>query len=213
MRSGPLIGGRKVAAVAIVFALFLFPACTVRQTVVEQKDLHRTYLHAISDAAIAEPSEISRNLTAITATNAKLIWKNVAGKSSVRVVTWTNYAGYDDKIGQAVKIPVYLRVTVAPELQDFCRASNLEVQALALRLEQLLGLLPNCGKTRFVELWVDPKDLFRPSPDPEISDAEAELDFPVSDRFIKVSGAHVTWFEELMVGRINSLKKINPIHA
>ena len=45
-----------------------------------------------------------------------------------------------------------------------------------MRLEKLLGLPPNSGKTKFVEIWVRPQDLFRPSPDPEITDCVAELD-------------------------------------
>ncbi len=38
--------------------------------------------------------------------------------------------------------------------------------------------------------------LFRPAPDPEISDHEAELDFPVSNRFIRLSDVHVRWLED-----------------
>jgi hypothetical protein len=62
---------------------------------------------------------------------------------------------------------------------------------LPLRLEQLLGLPPAKGYTKFVELWVDPDDLFRPSPDPEVTDTVAQLDFPAG-----VSAEHRSWYEE-----------------
>jgi hypothetical protein len=93
-------------------------------------------------------------------------------------------------------------VTVVPELRDFCLTTG-PFQNRPLRMEQLLGLAPNHGKDRqgkareFVELWVSPQDLFRPAPDPEITDHEAGLDFPSSGRFLSVSEEHIKWFNEL----------------
>lgn len=49
---------------------------------------------------------------------------------------------------------------------------------MVLRMEQLIGLPPQKGNTHFSMLWVNPKDLYRPSPDNEIDDNIAELDFP-----------------------------------
>lgn len=46
-------------------------------------------------------------------------------------------------------------------------------------------------------MWVDPADLFRPSPDPEITDHESELEFPGSEKFLKVSQVHKEWFIEM----------------
>jgi hypothetical protein len=112
------------------------------------------------------------------------------------IVTWTDYPGYGDHIDRSVEIPIYAWVTAAPELQNFCKASTLGHHALILRLEQLLGLPPNSGRKRFVELWVNHEDLFRPSPDPEITDHEAELEFPASSRFIKVADEHIRWFND-----------------
>jgi hypothetical protein len=49
-----------------------------------------------------------------------------------------------------------------------------------MRIAQLLGLPPSdaTNKVCFLEMWVSPSDLFRPSPDPEITDTAAEIDFP-----------------------------------
>jgi len=44
---------------------------------------------------------------------------------------------------------------------------------------------------------VDPQDLFRPSPDPEITDREAESGFPHSTLFVTVSEDYVRWFTDL----------------
>ena len=68
-----------------------------------------------------------------------------------------------------------------------------------IRLKQLLGLPPDAVKSRFVKIWVYPYDLFRPSPDPEITDLEAELTFPES-KFLNVSNEYIKWFNEPEAG-------------
>ncbi|MCL4692577.1 MAG: hypothetical protein KJ060_08715, partial [Candidatus Hydrogenedentes bacterium] len=78
---------------------------------------------------------------------------------------------------------------------DVCKRLALNDSRMTLRAEQLLGLPPHDGKTRFVEFWVDPSDLFRPSPDPAVTDHEAELDFPGSELFVTVSSEYVDWYE------------------
>jgi len=158
-------------------------------------ELRRAYLRAVKDAEIAEPAEISRELLPIVDHNPDLIWLGKPGESRILVVTWAPAGRYDDKT--ASQITEYeIWVTAAPELKNFCRKLNLSARKLTLRLEQLLGLPPNAGKTDFVEIGVDPKDLFRPSPDPEITDREAELDFPKSDKFLTVANDHISWFKK-----------------
>jgi hypothetical protein len=132
---------------------------------------------SLKDAEVTLPTEISRSLTAIIPWNTDLVWQNGPG-SRVLVTTWAGsdkyyqgWAGRDD-----YKLTANLWVNVAPEVKDWF----LNRPFSTLRLEQLIGLRPNTGKTKIIEIWVDPKDLFRPSPDPEITDREAELDFPAN---------------------------------
>lgn len=155
-------------------------------------DAPTVYQRAIVDAQTAESDEIVRDLTAIVPYNEALLWHD--GK--VRVVTWTSWDGYDSLVGQETILGREVWVTVVPELQDFCQTLDLGSNEKTLRLEQLLGLPPNNGKDRFIELWVDPADLFRPAPDPEITDHETELDFPVS-RWLTVDKAYKSWFNDL----------------
>ncbi len=158
--------------------------------------LQQAYLNAVKDAATAEPSEISKNLVAITEANDKLVWRGEAGNKQLLVLTWTAWDGYDQQVGQTITTTRQTWVTTVPELKNFCTAYNAGHKNLTLRLEQLLGLPPNNGKTRFVEIWVNPANLFRPSPDPEIVDHEAELSFPAS-KYLTVSPDYVTWFNNL----------------
>jgi len=174
----------------------LFSACALQSPALDQADLQKAYHGAIVDAEIAEPAEISNNLVAIVPSNDKLVWKNRndAQNAMLLVVTWTNYDGYDNKIGQSLKLSREVWVTTAPEIKNYCKTLN---GNKALRLEQLLGLPANSGKTRFVEMWVKPGDLFRPSADPEITDREAETEFRRSNKYVTVSDDYVKWFNEL----------------
>lgn len=143
-------------------------------------DLATTYAAALQDAKVAEPDEIFDGLTAITPDNTNLAWQN----ERVLMVTWTSWNGYDGLVGQETKLGREVWVTATPQLQTFCQSyAATPEMPLTLRLEQLLGLPANNGKTRFVELWVSPADMLRPSPDGEIDDTTAELVIPGPERF------------------------------
>ncbi len=158
--------------------------------------LLQAYQAAVRDAQIVEPHEISKDLVAIVPFNNNLVWEGTPGASRVLGVTWTSWDGYDDKVGGSMGLEREVWVTSAPQVKTFCSTYQAGEVDLTLRLEQLLGLPPHNGKTKFVEMWVEPKDLFRPSPDPEISDQEAELSFPQSSAFT-VNEEHVQWINNL----------------
>lgn len=158
--------------------------------------LESRYKAAVADAEVATVDEISRDLVAISRTTPELVWS--ADQTSVLVLTWTGWDGYDKDVGKPITLQREVWVTPAPYLQTFCKAKRTELsdEALSLRLEQLMGLPPHNGKTRFVEMWVQAGDLFRPSPDPAITDHEAELDFPVATG-MTVSQSHKDWINNL----------------
>ena len=151
------------------------------------------YQLAIQDAQVAEPNEIRRNLVPIVETNNDLIWQEEAGRRRVLMSTWTSWDGYRGYEGTDIDLTREVWVTPAPFVQNFCRNAKMSGQDLVLRMEQLLGLPPNDGKTIFVEMWVSPADLFRPAPDSEITDTEAQLDFPAG-----TSAEYIDWFNNLM---------------
>ncbi len=157
--------------------------------------LQQQYIDAIQDAKVAEPGEVYRYLVAINPKEkGRLKWDNE--KKRVLVVTWTDWNGYDDNVKLTMTNDRKTWVTTVPELKDFCQRTEIIKSEVELRLEQLLGLPPNSDKTRFVEMWVRPDDLFRPSPDPEISDHVADLDFSESNKIKKQSKGHLKWFDD-----------------
>lgn len=183
-------------ALLVVIAIFLALSPASSTPAILHKDaLQAAYQAAVADAKIAEPDEVSRQLIAIRPDNPRLVWQ--AQSQRLLVLTWTDWNGYDDKTGQSVTATRPVWVTTAPELQQFCRANHALGADLPLRLEQLLGLPPSTGKNRFVELWVRPASLFRPSADPEITDHEAEPDFLRNADLLTINPQHVHWYNEL----------------
>ena len=178
-----------------IMALLVIPGCA--ETHLTNYDIEQMYLSATEDAEVAMPNEIYKDLTAIEADNHNLVWEGEPGNSRVLVVTWTGKPYYDNYVGQDYQLPAgaEIWVTVVPELTNFFKGKS--SSDTELRIEQLLGLPPNSGKTKFVELWADANDMFRPSPDPEITDHEAELDFPASAKFITITETYKTWFNNL----------------
>lgn len=146
------------------------------------------YQAAIEDAAVPESSEIIDTLVSITELNEELAWD----QGKVKMVTWTSWNGYDSLIGQETTLSREVWVTAAPFVQLFCKSAGMTGDDLDLRLEELLGLPPNSGKNRFVSLWVDPVDMFRPCKDPEITDTTCGLEFPAG-----TSEEHIAWIENL----------------
>lgn len=177
---------------------------------VSDEELQKMYQAAIDDARIAEPSEVYPYLTPVVESNANITWNGEPGNKKIVVTTWTTWDGYDKLIGKTVnvnslpssfetpgkdvspfgqyKVTRDIWVTVVPELKNFIRKQHISFDDLSLRCEQLIGLQPKGGRTRFVEFLVDPKDIFRPSPDPEITDTVAGIDFPAD-----VSESHKAW--------------------
>lgn len=160
-------------------------------------DVDTAYQAAIRDAEEAEPSEIATRLTPITASNEALVWRGTPGQSLLLVVTWTDTNPLDAAADDTLVIDEDIWVTVVPEVRDHCRSLDLDGETLALRLQQLLGLPPDTPYDRFVELWVNPGDLFRPCPDPEITDRECERNFPEPAPLIRVSDDHKRWFRTM----------------
>jgi hypothetical protein len=179
--------------------------------------IRQVYAAAVADARVPAPEEISRQLLALVASNDELI-RNPRGQ--ILMVTWTKAEYFRDPevYAKGRAFPLYgdTWMTAAPAMQRFCRALGLDAGMLVLRLEQRLGLPPKAGKDAFLEIWVDPADLFRPCPDPGISDHECQVEVPVagagarrridappwscdpglpqvSGKFVTVDPAHLRW--------------------
>ena len=149
----------------------------------DSPEILAAYTVALEDARFPSPEKISRDLTPLLESTGGLIWDS---QGRVLMSTWTKARYFADpekfRRGEPFSLAVDTWLTAAPFVRDFCKGSGLDGAMLDLRLEQLLGLPPGGQRDVFVELWVDPTDLFRPCPDPEISDHECQVEIPVVDR-------------------------------
>lgn len=151
---------------------------------VAQGEVNAAYQWAVMDAAFAGAGEVATDLTIIDKSNTNLIWNEDGTR--VLVATWKAAGSYEKFLKPYTATsdnPDYaVWVTAAPQVQNFCRhfmqtnpgAGQAEVE---LRLRQALGLDPSWTYDVFVEMWVDPADMFRPCVDPEVTDATCGLQF------------------------------------
>lgn len=160
-------------------------------------DINRltVFQRSINDAAVVDESRIVRNLFALNTKNNKLIYEQRDNKNHVKAVAWMsehsyrkNYAAqqgdcsinsesctYIDKpqgLSPAIDI-AQLWITLVPQVRAFCQ--QLAVEDPSFRIKQYLGLNPNRRYQRFIEIWVEPTNVFRPCIDPDPTDNACEL--------------------------------------
>lgn len=182
-----LVGVAATFGMIELYTVVLVPAFVPPPTLDEQ------YVWAIEDAMIAKQSEVSNSLTPIRLNNTNLVWQGEGENATVLMVTWTKYAS-SYPVGENVTMTWGdTWVTAAPEMQRFFQSVDANANT-TLRAAQLLGLPPNASNTVFVELWVSPSDLFRPSPDCEIGDTTAQLDFPTN-----TTAEYKAWFDSNII--------------
>lgn len=152
------------------------------------------YLQAVLDASMVTPAKVYTGLTPISNENTALIWENGVVGSRLLVTSWIGSAGANykcppggcaagDTCKEGRECPNYRWdswVTVAPELKNYFGGAV----PSSMRLAQLLGLPPEYATPGdpkeaqyFLEMWVSPADLYRPCPDPEITDRECQTDY------------------------------------
>ncbi|XPV76614.1 MAG: hypothetical protein ACNI27_01500 [Desulfovibrio sp.] len=172
----------KYVFAAVLLVLF---GCTASQR--SNVDIYRA---AVEDAKVATSAEISRNLIGISSPKNKnnpplLLWKSYEGVPHVLVCSWvgerTQNKGWQR--GQRVQLDATdnIWVTAVPELKLFYKKNRFwpsTHEKRVLRTEQVLGLPEGSNHRAFIEFWVNPADIFRPSADPDPTDHEAQLRHP-----------------------------------
>jgi hypothetical protein len=147
----------------------------INQKIIIFTDVNKIYQNSIKDAMMADESEISTRLLEITPENASLTWDS--DQEKVLMVSWKRDPKKFKPDAENVATGD-IWVFEATEMKNWYQKNKNSVSDQTLRMEQLLGLPPNCGYSCFVAIWVKPSDLFRPTPDNEITDSTAELTFP-----------------------------------
>lgn len=159
-----------------------------------------SYLAALADSSNATQEKISKRLLALVPfkdqTNQnELCGGNLAWEwdptynvfpSRIKVATFVSRQTYEqnykpnlDEHASTFVLRKSLWVTVVPEMKYFFSRKLFrdagQCPPTAERVGQVLGLNPYSGGEVFIEMWIEPQYLFRPSADPAITDHEAEL--------------------------------------
>jgi hypothetical protein len=151
--------------------------------------LTETYYDSINRTMTPDCGSVN-DLTPIIFSNPDLVKQGTEDNWTVLMVTWTKYnSSYP--VGKNVSTwwgDTWL--TVAPELQRFFLNKVDHDANLTLRAAQLLGMPPANYNLYFVEMYVHPADLFRPSADNEVNDTSASLTMPKN-----INATYKQWFD------------------
>jgi hypothetical protein len=159
-----------------------------------------SYLAALADSSVATQDKISKHLIALVPFEDQTNRTALCGDkpawqwdptyngfpSRIKVVTFVSRQTYEqnykpnlDKHAETFVLRKSLWVTVAPEMRNFFSRKIFkdagQCPPTAERVGQVLGLNPYSQGEVFIEMWIEPQYLFRPSADPAISDHEAEV--------------------------------------
>ena len=132
----------------------------------------RQYLTAISDSAIALPSEVKSNLLMPVPSDSRTKWRTIDGVDHI-LVTTLRYAPVSTvEPGSQFTLDASRWVSIPGQLAEECiryACVNLRTPRLDLQLKQIMGLPPDADYRFVSQFWVKPADLFRPCTDPRIT--------------------------------------------
>ena len=170
------------AANSFLIMLFMLTmiSCSDSGTEIKNPTIDELYKNAMIDVMIADENEISNNLIPVTKENSYLNWKVIDGKDYVLCLIFKPFES-SYPIGDTIStFWGETWISLVPELKDYFENKQFSNDStLNLNILQLLGLPFEVNTSRyFIEAWVDPDSIFRPSPDNEITDTKAELQFP-----------------------------------
>ncbi len=161
------------------------------------------YRKGLEHASHPRPASVCNGLTVVDATNNKLVWKTIDGKTYVLAVTWkadTTYYTKKDNYNASTGLYSYntgnypVFITAAPYLKEE-QYGNYSDKKLTLRLDELLGLPPTAHYSYFMEVWVRPEDMFRPCFDPSVGTSACEFAPSKQDAS---RGDHMAWLYKYM---------------
>jgi hypothetical protein len=199
--------GLKSVTFSILLIGLIISGCSKEDSIYEpagpdMASLKTQYNRAVIDASLAEPYEIYRSLVPVVdygdsmAGSGNLTWSaDSIGRMRVLVLSWMKESSLqywpEGKTFKTSNNQAYMSwITTAPEMLDFLKKHTFTATAsLHLRIAQVLGMPPDTQNDYFVEFWVYPENLFRPAPDAEVSDCEANLYFPGN-----ATQKHKSWF-------------------
>ncbi|MBC9794537.1 hypothetical protein [Sinomicrobium weinanense] len=184
--------------VAVILTTIVFISCSSDDDTVPEPEYTPDELYhlSVTDAMVADTSEIIDTLWAISPENPGLQWKKINGRDYVLMASFNKYpSSYPagDSItntwGESwLFIPSQMKARLKT---DLTQASD-----TIMRICQVLGLPPanENSNTHISTLWVNPESLYRPAGDPDIHTTSAGA--ALRDN---VTATYVSWFNNYII--------------
>lgn len=148
------------------------------------ESLCKAYRNALEITKTPKPDRVSKSLTAIRFPSDRLKFDE---KGRVLLVTSSNSDYFPTVPGTEFRLLEQTWFTAYPDLEESCALYNTSNKSL--RMQQQLGLPPVYEIKVITEVYVDMQNIFRPCPDPEISDMECQVSIQVVNNKNKNSSA------------------------
>lgn len=187
-----------------LFFLILPVMALQAESATTEVQLHQAFRYAVKDASLVKRGEIARNMIAINKENPQLVWNE--DQTKILVASWKSQSSYDnfmrDETQTSSNEDYVIWVTTVPQVQQLCQDylrynPKATAENVNLRLKQYLGLHYTWEYDLFVEMWVDPAEMFRPCVDPEINDSQCELDFSGNTPVVKNIQDYPSFYKNL----------------
>ncbi len=179
------------AMAALVVAMAVATGGPAGMTPAEASETRNDFVQAIRTASVPDPN-IPAALFAITDDNPQIVWRDPATRRELLAAVFMSddaylrfYAASPNGTTPANRPVVW--ATVVPQVREFCQAQYGTVADMALRLKQYLGLDPSRPYERFVQIWVDRDNLFRPCADPETDDGQCNVAMTGDPQVVRVA--------------------------
>ena len=187
--------GLAMLAVGIVIGMVLFAVLSPMLAPAKaEKTLQERYIQAIDEVMLRQGAYTYNRLNPINDTNPHLVWNSTAATKGVLVLTFTKYNSSYPVNSSVTTWWGETWITVVPDLKQFFGSNVGAGENRTLRTLELLGLPWDSKNTYFVEMYVQPKDLFRPAGDNEIYDDTAGMSLPSN-----ADPAYVKWFNAKII--------------
>lgn len=187
----------------------LFSSCAYKSPSIvhpneESLNKQNAYTTAVWNASVVDSSDLCDSLIAIRKSNPRLVWNSDSTK--ILMTMWKSQESYekfykDDSLTSPSEEYVTW-VTTVPQVQQFGKNyithnPQADSQQVALRLKQYLGLMPAWNYDVFIEIWVDPSDLFRPCVDPQIDDEGCNISFAKQTPMVRNIKDYKSFYQNL----------------
>ncbi len=183
---------KKVLALSLAALILIFNSGCKKDVTpyVEPINLDALYHASIIDAMTADSSEICDTLWPISSTNTRLVWKVFNDEQYVLMGSFNKYPNSykDSSVTNSWGV---IWVFIPEQYKSKMKTTYFPYTDTLLRTRQLIGLPPSNTSTYIVELWVKPKDLYRPAADPKIDTRTAGLYFPPNS-----DANYIKWFNQ-----------------